>query len=166
LDRRAFGDWLYGASATGDAALLVIGVAVARFLVFLVASGTFGGLVFGLVNAVFDAVAGWLFLALATWLVGTKLFDGVGDFQTILRMHGLAYLPNILVVFVIVGGIVGSLAAVVGYVWYLVAAVVGTSVGLSLNTRNAALSVIIGAAFLVLIERLIGATFTGIGFLF
>lgn len=163
LDRRAFGEWLFGSHATGDAALIVIGVAVVRFVVQVFFEGAFGALVLGLVTTSINALAGWVFLAVATWFVGTRLFEGVGDWQTVLRMHGLAYLPNILGVLTIVGGTVGAWSIIVGYIWFLVAAVVGTSVGLSLSRRNAALAVAIGAAILFIIETLIGAAFTGVG---
>lgn len=163
LDRRAFGEWLFGSSATGDAALIVIGVALARFIVLVVASGDLGALVLGVITTAINALAGWVFLAVATWFAGTRLFEGTGDWQTVLRMHGLAYLPNILGVLVVFGGRVGSWALIVGYLWHLVAAVVGTSVGLSLNRRNAALAVAIGAAILFIIEIFLRGAFTGVG---
>ncbi len=163
LDRRAFGEWLFGSHATGDAALIVIGVAVVRFVVQVFSEGAFGALVLGLVTTSINALAGWVFLAVATWFAGTRLFEGVGDWQTVLRMHGLAYLPNILGALLVVGGQIGSWALIVGYLWHLVAAVVGTSVGLSLSRRNAALSVAIGAAILFIIEIFIRGAFTGVG---
>jgi hypothetical protein len=162
LDRRAFGEWMFGASATGDAAIVVIGVALVRFLVVVIASGSFGALVLGVITTAINALAGWVFLALATWFAGTKLFDGVGDWQTVLRMHGLAYLPNIVSVLSVVSGPVGNWSIIIGYVWFLIAAVVGTSVGLSLNTRDATLSVLIGAAILYFIETLFNGAFFGI----
>lgn len=163
LDRRAFGEWLFGASATGDAALIVIGVALVRFLVLVVATGDYGVLVLGTITSAINALAGWVFLAVATWFAGTKIFDGVGDWQTVLRMHGLAYLPNLLSVLSVVSGPVGNWSIIIGYVWFLVAAIVGTSVGLSLDRKNATLAVLIGAAILFVIETLIGAAFTGVG---
>jgi hypothetical protein len=163
LDRRAFGDWMFSASANGDAAMLVIGVAIVRWLVGMVASGRLGLDVIGLVNEIISTLASWVFLAGASWFVGTRLFGGVGDWQTVLRLQGLAYLPNVLVVLALFGGPVGVWAPTVATVWYLVAAVVGTSVALSLKTRDAVLSVLIGAAVVVVIRTLISGTFAGVG---
>lgn len=163
LDRRAFGEWMYGSSATGDAALIVIGVALARYLVGAIAGGAFGSLVVGVITTAISALAGWVFLAVATWFAGTKLFEGTGDWQTVLRMHGLAFFANIVGVLAVLPGVIGNWSIIVGYVWFLVAAVVGTSVGLSLKTRDAALSVLIGAAILFFIETLLGGIFFGVG---
>lgn len=163
LDRSAFGEWMFGSSATGDAALIVIGVALVRFVVLFAVSAQFSTLVLGIITTAINALAGWVFLSVATWFAGTKIFDGVGDWQTVLRMHGLAYLPNIVSTLSAVPGAVGNWSIIIGYVWFLVAAVVGTSVGLSLNTRDATLSVLIGAAILFIIETLLGGVFFGVG---
>ena len=162
LDRRAFGEWLFGSSATGDAALIVIGVGLVRFIVLVLASGDFGALVIGVVTTAINALAGWVFLAVATWFAATRLFDGVGDWQTVLRMHGLAYFANIVSVLSVVRGSIGNWSIIIGYVWFLIAATVGTSVGLSLKTRDAALSVLIGAAILYVIELLFSGAFFGV----
>jgi hypothetical protein len=171
LDRRAFGDWLYSSSATGDAALLVVGVMLAQWIAvtigILIGDGGLGALdLVGLLSFAISALAEWFFLGAATWFAGTRLFGGSGDWQGVLRLHGLAYLPRVLSVLVVVGGSVAAWAPVVGYVWHLVALVVASAVALSLKTRDAVLSVLIGAAIIFAIRFLISGTFGVVGGLF
>ncbi|MDH4118302.1 MAG: YIP1 family protein [Acidimicrobiia bacterium] len=155
LDRRAFGAWMFDSAANGDAALLVIAVAVIRW--FTAVGLSFN--VIGLISEVISTLASWVFLSAATWFVGTRLFDGSGDWQTVLRLHGLAYLPYALVVLTLLPiPLVGYIPLVIT-VWFLVAAVVATSVALSFGTKNAALSVLLGAAVVFVIRMLIGGTF-------
>lgn len=161
FERRPYGEVLYEASATGDAALLVAGVSAVVFLVTALRSGTTNpiDLVLGLVpNAIF-ALAGWLFLALATWFAGSRLFRGSGDAQMVMRAHGLAYLPNLL-------GVAGGLAGAVGSLWSLAAAAVGTAVAMSLTTRDGALSVLIGAAALFVFGLIFRLPFLALGSVF
>lgn len=155
LDRRAFGEWLFETGATGDAALLVIGVTLVQAIGSALRQGLGVGSVLGLVGTVIFGLAGWIFLALATWFAGTKMFQGSGDVQTVVRLHGLAYLPNLLAV-------LGTIPAAIGNLWFLVGASVATSVALSLKTREAVLSVLIGAAILLLIGLLLGVAFAGV----
>lgn len=157
FDRKVYGDWLFDRSATGDAAILVIGVAAVRTIAELIRFRSVN--VLGLVSAVIFALAGWIFLSLATWFVGTRLFQGSGDIQTTMRLQGLGYLPTVL-------GVLGPIPAAIGDVWYLAAAAVGTSVALSQKMREAVLSVLVGAAVLFLVGLLVGATFAGVGGLF
>lgn len=163
LDRRIYGDWLFNSSATGDAALIVIGVTFVRYLAIVLFAGLSALSVTTLVRVVLDGLVGWIFLAVATWFAGTRLFGGGGDWQGVLRLQGLAYAPNVLGALAVVGGPIGAWAPVIGFVWYVVASVIATEVALSLSRRNAVLSVAIGAALVLLVETLIGATFTGIG---
>jgi hypothetical protein len=163
MDRRAFGEWIFSASANGDAALIVIGVAIVRWLTAVIQRGAFSLDVVGLINEIISTLASWVFLAAASWFAGTRLLGGVGDWQTVLRLQGLAYLPNVLVVLVLFGGPFADWAPAVATVWYLAAAVVGTSVALSLKLRDAVLSVLIGAAIVVVIRTLLSGTFAGVG---
>lgn len=166
LDRRIFGEWLYSHSATGDAALVVIGVTFVRYLAIVLFAGLSALSVTGLIRVVLDGLVGWIFLAVATWFAGTRLFGGSGDWQGVLRLQGLAYLPNVLGALGVLSGPVGTYAPIIGFLWYIVASVIATEVALSLDRRNAILSVAIGAALVILVESLIGATFTGIGAVF
>lgn len=163
LQRSAFGDWLFSPSATGDAALLVIAVAAVQLVAAVVFGGGLGlSIVTIAIQVILSALAGWVFLAVATWFVGTRWFNGSGDMQSVLRLQGLAYLPNVLGAAAYVTSL-GAVVALAGLLWYLVVAVVGTSIALSQQTRDAALSVVVGAAILFLIQALFGAGFGAVG---
>jgi hypothetical protein len=170
LDRSVYNEWMYNSAATADAALIVIGVALANVVAEIVAGRSLSlDLITIILQTVISALAGWIFLAVATWFAGTKMFHGYGDMQSVIRMQGLAYLPNVLgAVALVLAGLgvfpVGVLRAVTlaGYIWYLVAATVGTSVALSLKNRDAGLAVLVGAAILYLFDLLIRGSFSGI----
>jgi hypothetical protein len=161
FDRRPHGEALYESSATADAALLVAAVSGASFLIAAVRAGTRNpvDLVLGLIPAAIFGLAGWLFLAVATWFAGSRLFRGSGDAQMVMRVHGLAYLPNL-------AGALGGAAAAVGSLWSLAAAAVGTAVAMSLTTRDGALSVLIGAAALFVFGLIFRLPFLALGSIF
>lgn len=167
FDRRPYERALFEHSATADAALLVIVVSAIVALVG-VALGGFGvgSLVSGLLSQVIFSLAEWLFLAVATWFVGSRLFTppdsyqrGFDRIQTMLRMHGLAYLPVILAALTPLVAVAG----IVGYVWYLAAAALGTSVGLDVKVYEGGISVLLGAAVLLLIGLVFRAPFLFFG---
>lgn len=162
FDRRPFNDWLFDGSATADAALIVLGVTVVRLIVLAIA-GLGAAILGSFIPAAIQALAGWILLGAATWFAGTRMFGGSGDWQTVIRLQGLAYLPNLLGVFaVFVGVTAGSVLGLVGYVWYLAAAAIGTGVALSLELKNAALSVLTGAAILFVIDLILNTAFSGL----
>lgn len=163
FDRRAFDDVSWDRSATADAVVLVAAVSVVVSVV--------SGIRFGLANLVsivlsslIADVAGWLFLAVATWLAGTRLFLPAADprrgfehAQTLMRVQGVAYLPVVLAA--VPGGGVALAAGTIGLLWYLGAASVGTAVALGVRTWEGALSVLIGAAGLYLLGLVAQAPF-------
>lgn len=167
FNRRPFERAVFEHSATADAALLVIVVSGVVALVGILLRGFgIGSIVSGLLTQVIFSLAEWLFLAVATWFVGSRLFTpadsyhrGFDRIQIMLRMHGLAYLP------VVLGALtsVVALAGIVGYVWYLAAAALGTAVGLDLKIGEGAISVLLGSAVLLLIGLVFQAPFLFFG---
>lgn len=167
FDRRPYERALFEHSATADAALVVIVVSGVVALVGVVLRGFgIGNLLSGLLTRVIFSLAEWLFLAVATWFVGSRLFTpadsyqrGFERIQPMLRMHGLAYLP------VVLGALVPivAVAGIVGYVWYLAAAALGTSVALDLKLGEGAISILLGAAVLLLIGLVFQAPFLFFG---
>lgn len=153
FDRKSHTQILFDSSATADAVMVVgavgIVISVAGWLLNPVLAFD---LVPALLSALIAVLAQWLFQALATWLVGTKLFRGNGDPQTVMRLHGHAYLPLVLTAF-------GTIAAVIGALWFLAALVVATSVALGLNTREGGLSVLVGYAVVFLVALAFRAPF-------
>lgn len=167
FDRKPFVEALWDSTATADAALLVIIVSafVAGVTAFRIGFGI-TSLISGMLSSVITTLAAWLFLAIATWFVGSRLFappdDPVRRFeamQVMLRMHGLAFLPVALTP-------IGGLVSVIGGLWYLAAAALGTSIALDSKTWEGGVAVLLGAAVMALINAVIGAPFAILGGLF
>lgn len=167
FDRRPFQQALWESSATADAALIVITVGGLVALVGSLRAG-FGptGLITVVVGSVVSTLAAWLVLALATWFVGSRLFTPADssarrfeEVQTMLKMHGLAFLPVLLSVF-------GGLGATGGVLWYLAAASLGTSVALDVRIHEGVIAVLLGAAVVAVFNTLLGAPFAIAGGLF
>lgn len=164
FDRKTFVEALWEHSATADAALLVV---VVSAFVAVVNAIRFGygitSMVSGVLSFAIYSLAAWLFLAIATWFVGSRLFTPAGDSrrrfeaaQMMLRMHGLAFLPVALSVF-------GGFVALAGQLWYLAAAALGTSVALDSKAWEGGIAVLLGAAVMALIRVLLGAPFAILG---
>ncbi len=163
FDRRTFDDVAWDRSATADAVVLVAAVSAIVSVVSGIRFG-FANLVSIILSALVADVAGWLFLAVATWLAGTRLFlqpadprRGFEHAQSLMRVQGVAYLPVVLAA--VPGGGVALVAGTVGLLWYLGAASVGTAVALGVRTWEGVLSVLIGAAGLYLLGLVARAPF-------
>ncbi len=154
FNRKAYDGVRFDTDATADAAMVVIAVTAATFLLRSLLTLGFSGLLVGLIQAAIFGLAQWLFLGLATWFAGTRLFGGQGDMQMVLRTHGLVYLPVLLAV-------AGSAIGGIGQLWVLAAAAVATSEALSIDTKKGAFSVLTGAAILFVIGRIFRAPFFG-----
>lgn len=149
LDRKAFTGILFEEGAIADAAMLVGGVAAVGYLIETVIIGSYSArLVTGLISAILYWLIAWLFLGVATWFAGTRLFRGNAQMQTVIRLQGFAVLPILLASF-------STLTVYLAYaalVWYLAAVVMASSVALSLPVREASLAVLIGLAFVVVVD--------------
>lgn len=152
LDRRVHSELYFDSDATADAVLLVAGISAVTYLDALIRVG-FGALsIVGLLQTVIGGLVAWLILAAGTWLAATKLLDGDGQIQTMMRLHGHAELPLLLVV-------AGPIGAIVGYVWSLVAKVPATREGASLDTPKAMAAVLIGVVLVVLVQLIFSLPF-------
>ena len=159
LKREPFTEAFFDSDSAADAAILVSFVAAATYFGWLLL-GTFGAFnLLDLFSVVISGVVSWLILGFATWFVATRLFNGSGRPQTMIALQGLAVLPLLL-------EILGQIAGSVGLIWYLVILVVGTREATDLDTKNAAVSVLIGFAVAALFRALIGVPFAVFGGLF
>lgn len=153
FDRRVFNEAFFDDDAAADGAIVVASVGALTYLGRLAWLGRLDVLsVGGILESLIAAVVSWLILALATWFVASRLFQGGGRPQTMMALHGLAALPLILEVF-------GGLIAGVGLVWYLAALVVATREATDLNLRDAGVSVLIGFAVAAIFRALLGVPF-------
>jgi hypothetical protein len=69
-----------------------------------------------------------------------------------IALQGLAVLPLLLELF-------GQIPGAIGLIWYLVVLVVGTREAAAIDTRNAAVSVLIGFAIAAIFRTLLGVPF-------
>ena len=160
FDRKPFTDAYFDADSAADAAILVSIVAAVSYIGSLLVAGAIGLFSFpGLFQVVIAGVVSWLVLGFATWFAATKLFQSTGRPQTMIALQGLAVLPLVLELF-------GQIGGVVGLIWYLVILVVATREAAGIETRNAAVSVLIGFAIAVIFRALLGVPFAVFGALF
>jgi hypothetical protein len=157
LQRKPFTEAFFDTDAAADGAILVATVAAAVYVGTLARLGDMGRFSFpALLQILIASVASWLILAVATWFAASKLFGSGGRPQIMIALHGLAALPLLLETF---GEAAGGLIAVAGLLWYLVVLVVATREASDLETKKAAVSVLIGFAAAVLVRALINAPF-------
>jgi hypothetical protein len=160
LDRKPFTEAFFDGDSAADAAILVSIVAAVTYVGSLLLNGMIG--VFSLTTLIQVVIAGvvsWLVLGFATWFAATRLFQSTAKPQTMIALQGLAVLPLVLELF-------GQIGGVVGLIWYLVILVVGTREAAGIDTRNAAVSVLIGLAVAVIFRALLGVPFAIFGALF
>ena len=160
FDRKPFTEAYFDGDAAADAAILVATVSSVTYVGSLLVNGAIGLFSFPtLLQVVIAGVVSWLVLGFATWFAATKLFQSTGKPQTMIALQGLAVLPLVLELF-------GQIGGVVGLIWYLVILVVGTREAAGIETRNAAVSVLIGLAVAVIFRALLGVPFAVFGALF
>lgn len=152
FDRKVYTELFFDSNATADAVLLVAGISAITYLYEVVRIG-FGALSLqGLLATVIGGLVAWLILAGGTWLAATKLLEGEGQIQTMMRLHGHAELPLVLVVF-------GPIGATVGYLWSLAVKVSATREGAGLDLPRSIAALLIGLVLVVLIRLLFGLPF-------
>lgn len=159
LDRKAHTELFFDSDATADAVLLVAGISAVVYFGAVVGVGFSALSLTGLLEAVIFGLIGWLILAGATWLAATKLFEGSGQLQTMMRLHGHCELPLLL-------GVLGPIGAIVGLLWSAAAKVVATSEGASLDVMKAVAAVLLGLALVVLVRLIFRLPFMAFGALF
>lgn len=159
FDRKVNTEIFFDSDATADAVLLVAAVSSVVYGGRVVRLG-FGALsLTGLLETVIFSIVAWLILAAGTWLAATKLFEGSGQIQTMMRLHGHCELPLLLAV-------AGPLGALVGLVWSTVAKVPATAEAASLDTTKSVAAVLVGLALVVLIRLLFRLPFLALSGLF
>lgn len=158
FDRKVNTEMFFDSDATADAVLLVSGIASVVYLGDVVA-GPRGFSVIGLIEAIIFALIAWLILAAGTWLAATKLFEGEGQLQTMMRLHGHAELPLVL-------GAIGSVGALVGLVWSVAAKIPATREGSSLDLTKSLAAVLVGLALVVLVRLIFRLPFMAFSALF
>lgn len=159
FDAKAFKEAYFDDEATADSAIIVALVGVATYVLGL-AFGPFSFSIGSLIQLVLAGVVSWLILAMASWFAASRLFGARCSPQMVMALQGLASLPLVL------GAFPGELVQAVGLAWYLALLVIATKEATSLETRNAAVSVLIGFAVAALVRMLFQAPFLFLSQLF
>lgn len=160
LDRQPFNEAYFDGDSAADAAIIVALVAAVTYIGTLLVNGAMGGFrIESLFQVVIAGVVSWLILGFASWFAATRLFQSTGRPQTFIALQGLAVLPLVLELF-------GRIGGAIGLIWYLVVLVVGTREAANIDTRNAAVSVLIGFAVAAIFRTLLGVPFAVFSALF
>lgn len=161
MDRKAFAEVFWDDDATADGVIVVASVAAVSFLIIALTRASISiGSIPALLQTAISAVASWLILAAATWFAATKMFKTGGGIQTTMATHGLAYLPTLAFVVPI------AIVPVIGLVWYIAVLTRATQEAVSSDTKTAFLAVLVGFAFMLIIQAIFRLPFTAASALF
>jgi hypothetical protein len=161
LDKKAFAEVFWDDDATADGVIVVAVVAAASFVIVAMTRASVSlGSIPALLQTTVSAVASWLILAAATWFAATKMFKTGGGIQTTMATHGLAYLPTITFVIPI------AIVPVIGLVWYIAVLTKATQEAVSTTPKTAFLAVLVGFAFMLMIQAIFRLPFTAASALF
>lgn len=159
LQATTFEEVEHDASATSQAAILVVAGAVSGALASIAWIG-----ITGAVMAVVLALIGWAIGSFVILMVGTKLLPGKNteaDMGQVLRTVGFAYAPNLFGILTIVP-FLGFLIQLVISIWVLVALVIGVRQALDYDDTIKAVIVCVIAWVIMLAVLMIGGMF-GLG---
>ena len=137
------------ATATGQAAIVVVLVALASAIGALREGGT------NVLIALLGALAGWAVWAGVTYLIGDKLLGGTATWGELLRTLGFAQAPGILLALGILP-LLGSVVRVVVAFWLLATGIVAIRQALDVSTGKAVVTAILGWIVVVLVNVLLG----------
>lgn len=159
LVQRTYREIAVDPRATGEAAIVVVAVAIASGIGG--AANGFGGIVAGVISAFIS----WLLFAAVAWFFGTQLFGTPtthGSRDGLIRTLGYAKAPallNLLGFIPLIGWIFGTVA----WVWVIITSLFAIRQVLGLSTGRAIITAIVAAIASGIIIGLVGIIF-GIGF--
>lgn len=165
LDASLYNEVERDTNATGQAAMVVIIVALANGFGALLASvlvGAVGAAIGALVSGTISAVVGWIVWSFVTYFVGTNFFGGRATPGEMLRCIGFAQTPSLLGFFVFIPCL-GWLAAFVGWVWSLVTGFIAVREALDLDAGNALATVVVGWLAMLAINIVLSIFGLGLG---
>ena len=144
-------------SATSQAALVVALAAVAQAIGGAAGRGNAGR---GFITIVIVALISWALSAAVTYLVGTKLFGGTGDWGEVARALGFAQAPLVLAVLGFIP-VLGKLLLVILGIWVLVARIIAIRQALDFSTGKAVATAVVGWLVMLLPPLLLGMLAVG-----
>jgi hypothetical protein len=141
LDANTFEEIEHDQGATGQAALVVVIVALlgglgnAAFTGF--SSGDFFSGVLAFFGTLIIVLVGWIIWSGVIYLVGTRLFGGTADLGEMLRVVGFSYAPQVLSIIPCIGWFLGM-------IWTIAALYVAVKQGLDIDGGKAIGTILIG----------------------
>lgn len=155
LQAATFEEIEHDPTAVSQAALVVLGAAVAGTIGSL-RSGFFFG---ATVAAIIFSLIGWAVGGAVIWLVGTRLLPGKNtqaDYQEMLRVVGFAQAPGLLTVLAIIP-FFGWLVTFVVWIWTLIALVIAVRQALDYDdTVKAVLVCVVAQVIMFIIMMMVG----------
>jgi hypothetical protein len=140
LDPNTFEEVEHDQGATGQAAIIVIVVA----LVGAIGSGIGGALSGGMGSflssffmTLLTVLIGWFLWSGVIYIVGTTVFGGKADMGEMLRVVGFSYAPQVL-------GIIPCVGTIIGFFWTLAALYVAVKQGLDIDGGKTIGTILIG----------------------
>lgn len=156
LDPAIYTEVEHDASATGQAALVVVAAALASAIGNVGAGGP------GMVGALVGALFGWLLWSAVTYLIGARILGGVATWGELLRTVGFAHAPGILFLFAILP-LVGWVVRFGVGIWMLVCGIVAIREALDVSTGKAVLTAFLGWLAMVILSMTLLAGTAGQG---
>lgn len=159
LDKSFYEEVEHDVSYGQDALIVVILAALAGGIGSFLASlfggagilAAIGSLIFGVITAVVSYYV-WVFVA---QYVGTRLFNGEGDFGEVQRAFGFAYAPQVLNILNFIPG-VNCFLPLVTWLWSLATGFVAIRQSLDQDDKNAALTMIVAFLVVLVISIVLG----------
>jgi hypothetical protein len=149
-------------TATNQALLVVVLVAVASGIGQGIAGASTGRLVAALVGGVLSALIGWAVWSYVVYFVGTRFFGGTATYGELLRTLGFAESPSVLLIFSFVP-VVGAILSVVVGIWTLVTSFIATRQALDIDNTKTFFTILIGVVALIIVFAIV-AVIIGIVF--
>jgi hypothetical protein len=139
-------------TATSQAALVVAAVAIVGgiFVGIIGAIGEDSTFVGSFLRHLLSVFFGWATWSVATYYVGTSLFEGKSTINQMLRVLGFAQVPGLL-------AIVPFCGTFVGWIWTMVCSFIAIRQGLDLDNSKALMTAVISFFIVLIVNLAIGA---------
>ena len=146
-------------TATNQALLVVVIVAVATGIGQALAASTGGpatrGVVGPIIGGVLSALIGWGVWSYVVYFVGTRFMGGTATYGEMLRTLGFAETPSVLLIFSFIP-VLGGLISLVALVWRIVAGFIATRQALDIDNAKTLVTIVLGIVALIVVLAVIG----------
>jgi hypothetical protein len=150
LDIATYEEVEHDESATGQAAVVVVIVAIASAIGFIWRGGP------GVIGGAVSAILSWLIWSGMTYVIGTKLFGGTATWGELLRTLGFAQAPGILLLLAIIP-VIGALVRLAVWIWLLITGIVAIRQALDVSTGKAVITAILSMIAIAIVYAVLGS---------